>query len=287
MPEAVVACFKAQGALWGGDYHGRTDPMHFEFCSREAVAGRSRCSISPQADGDSDSDNETPAPAPASASGFFGRARNWAVAAASSIGFSGLGALTNWQIAAVLFAFLFLSAVCTVSFIICFLRRRAGARLGAEARRMMGDLFWDVATSYPVLSILALLLVAAFVVAHVPVLVERFIPAIAPYVALAALLQVLAAALLFFLIGFRIADERADNKQLKNDLAYHQLQLESAEATAKDAERLKAEAEARANEAKGKLDEYRTIYGDDPGTGCGFTADDIERLRELQRAKPR
>lgn len=34
MPSAVVAAFKAQGALWGGDYHGRTDPMHFEFCSR-------------------------------------------------------------------------------------------------------------------------------------------------------------------------------------------------------------------------------------------------------------
>jgi len=27
----VVSAFKSQGALWGGDYHGRTDPMHFEF----------------------------------------------------------------------------------------------------------------------------------------------------------------------------------------------------------------------------------------------------------------
>jgi D-alanyl-D-alanine carboxypeptidase len=31
---SVVDVFKAQGALWGGDYHGRTDPMHFEFVSR-------------------------------------------------------------------------------------------------------------------------------------------------------------------------------------------------------------------------------------------------------------
>jgi hypothetical protein len=30
----VVAAFKRQGALWGGDYKGRTDPMHFEFVSR-------------------------------------------------------------------------------------------------------------------------------------------------------------------------------------------------------------------------------------------------------------
>lgn len=36
MPQPVVDAFKAQGALWGGDYRGRTDPMHFEFCSRGA-----------------------------------------------------------------------------------------------------------------------------------------------------------------------------------------------------------------------------------------------------------
>lgn len=30
----VIAAFKRQGALWGGDYRGRKDPMHFEFVSR-------------------------------------------------------------------------------------------------------------------------------------------------------------------------------------------------------------------------------------------------------------
>lgn len=34
MSPIVVNAFKAQGALWGGDYKGRTDPMHFEFVSR-------------------------------------------------------------------------------------------------------------------------------------------------------------------------------------------------------------------------------------------------------------
>jgi hypothetical protein len=29
----VVTAFKNQGARWGGDYHGRKDPMHFEFVS--------------------------------------------------------------------------------------------------------------------------------------------------------------------------------------------------------------------------------------------------------------
>lgn len=27
-----VACFKEQGFDWGGDWHGRKDPMHFSFC---------------------------------------------------------------------------------------------------------------------------------------------------------------------------------------------------------------------------------------------------------------
>jgi len=30
----TVKAFKKQGALWGGDYKGRKDPMHFEFVSR-------------------------------------------------------------------------------------------------------------------------------------------------------------------------------------------------------------------------------------------------------------
>lgn len=32
MPPAVRAIFKRHGARWGGDYRGRKDPMHFEFC---------------------------------------------------------------------------------------------------------------------------------------------------------------------------------------------------------------------------------------------------------------
>lgn len=33
IPIPMVAAFKAEGARWGGDYKGRTDPMHFEFCA--------------------------------------------------------------------------------------------------------------------------------------------------------------------------------------------------------------------------------------------------------------
>jgi hypothetical protein len=31
MPAGVVAAFKAGGAYWGGDFHSRLDPMHFQF----------------------------------------------------------------------------------------------------------------------------------------------------------------------------------------------------------------------------------------------------------------
>lgn len=34
MQPVIIDAFKRQGALWGGDYAGRTDPMHYEFVSR-------------------------------------------------------------------------------------------------------------------------------------------------------------------------------------------------------------------------------------------------------------
>ena len=34
LANGVITAFKRQGALWGGDYTGRKDPMHFEFVSR-------------------------------------------------------------------------------------------------------------------------------------------------------------------------------------------------------------------------------------------------------------
>lgn len=63
IPTPMIAAFKAQGARWGGDYHGRTDPMHFEFCnsgepqqSFEAWldhygVGKPAAPVSPPADG--------------------------------------------------------------------------------------------------------------------------------------------------------------------------------------------------------------------------------------------
>jgi hypothetical protein len=67
----------------------------------------------PQTDGDTDKGSapaaETP-PAKPSAGGFFGRVRNWVVGLFSTLGVSGVGALTDWKLAALLLAFLLLCA---------------------------------------------------------------------------------------------------------------------------------------------------------------------------------
>lgn len=34
MAQIIIDAFDRQGALWGGRYKGRTDPMHYEFVSR-------------------------------------------------------------------------------------------------------------------------------------------------------------------------------------------------------------------------------------------------------------
>jgi hypothetical protein len=148
-------------------------------------------------------------------------------------------------------------------------------------------MFWDVATSDVALATLGLVVVAAFVVAHLTGLVERVWPAAEAYDKAAGLVQIIAAVLLFFLIGFRVSDERAEMRQLKNELAFRQLELQTQRMTAEDADYLRGEAEAAAAKAQGGLDEYRKHYrGTSPATAsgalpCGWTDDDLVRLRQL------
>lgn len=127
MPEFAVAAFKRQGALWGGDYRVRTDPMHFEFCSRAGSppsppppkpAPKPQPAPEPVIVPHAEEHEEpapapVPAPAPAPAPvpapveekspGFFGRFRNRIAGLFTSGGFLGLGALSDWKIAALLF----------------------------------------------------------------------------------------------------------------------------------------------------------------------------------------
>jgi hypothetical protein len=154
-------------------------------------------------------------------------------------------------------------------------------QLWSAPAEALADLFWSFATSGPVLAALALLVLACVVVTHVPLV--RWLPSIDDWMKLASFIGYLAFAALFLLIGFRLSDERTEAKTLRTELAWSRNQLEQQEATARDAEKLKGEAEAAATEAKGKLNELRTFYSERPQASCAFTADDLRRLRDLRR----
>ncbi|ABE64048.1 hypothetical protein Nham_3316 [Nitrobacter hamburgensis X14] len=146
----------------------------------------------------------------------------------------------------------------------------------------MVDLFWSVATSYAVLSIVGIVLAAALVVGHLP-LIGR-IPAVAPYVVAARLLAYPMLALLAFLIGVRITDERADLKQAQRDLAFSQLQLDAQKQSTEAAQRLRAEAEAKADQANQKVSDYEKRLAKQPaGDGCNLDDADVRSLRDIAR----
>lgn len=60
MPQFVIDAFKRQGFRWGGDYHHRTDPMHFEACDGGEIASAMPPTFvdMPRADGHPDTDND-------------------------------------------------------------------------------------------------------------------------------------------------------------------------------------------------------------------------------------
>jgi hypothetical protein len=71
MPDFAVRAFKRQGARWGGDYHSRKDPMHFEFCDNGEHSVESRAPVpiaAPQVDAHDRHEGpvEIPKPLPAS-----------------------------------------------------------------------------------------------------------------------------------------------------------------------------------------------------------------------------
>ncbi|MCA1458088.1 M15 family metallopeptidase [Bradyrhizobium sp. BRP22] len=138
MPQPVIDAFKRQGALWGGDYKGRTDPMHFEFCSRGGVVAPPpppKPAPKPQPEPEpidpppargeheqppDDPTTSVPEPVPPAPTrrGFFGRLRNWIAGLATSAGFGGVTWLTDYKVAVVFFVFIFLMSASIVAFII-------------------------------------------------------------------------------------------------------------------------------------------------------------------------
>ncbi len=146
----------------------------------------------------------------------------------------------------------------------------------------MADFFWPIATSYAVLSILATLFLAGLVVGFAPLV--RFIPGLAPYVMLARLVALIALAVLSFLIGFLVADERAEVERLKADLAFNQLQLNNEKATAETKARLLAKAESDVATANQKVTDYEKRFAKQPaGGGCDIDGGDHGSLLNIAR----
>jgi hypothetical protein len=142
-----------------------------------------------------------------------------------------------------------------------------------------GDIAWGVATSPPVLILLGAIAVAAFAVAHVP-LVERFFPEVIPFTKAALIAQLVASSALIFLLGFNVAQNRDETERLKNDLAWSEHQIEIQTRMADSADQLKREADARAANAEGQLSEYKKKFGDNPSDPPPGV---LEWMRSLQQ----
>jgi len=146
----------------------------------------------------------------------------------------------------------------------------------------MIDLFWSVATSYLALSIIGIVLLAALIVGYFPL--AKYLPVIGPYIETAKLIAFLLFGLLAFLIGVRITDERAALKQVKQDLAFSQLQLNAQKQSAETADKLRQQAEQQAEQANQKVTDYEAQLAKQPaGCGCNFDDGDVRSLHDIAR----
>lgn len=147
------------------------------------------------------------------------------------------------------------------------------------------ELFWQVATSPAALLAITVLAVASFAIAHLP-FIALIVPQVKPYMQAASLVSVLSFAALCFLIGVKSERTRAELERTKSDLAFKEFLLGSQVKAAADAADLKADADAQAQEARGKLSVYQAKFGTDPNAAaCAPRAGVIDWLHDLQRRK--
>ncbi|MBN8987408.1 MAG: hypothetical protein J0H42_04130 [Rhizobiales bacterium] len=150
---------------------------------------------------------------------------------------------------------------------------------------MMGDWFWDIATSVPVLGGIGLLLGAALIVGYFPLV--KWVPGIGQYVQAGRLVAILAAGALFFLIGFRTSDERAEAKSLRAQLAARQVDIDAANDVASKADAARAELARQNEQDQQRIEEYEErLKRRPPGNGnCGCTLvpDDFDRVPDHRR----
>ncbi|HMN11776.1 MAG TPA: hypothetical protein PKD55_05565 [Bellilinea sp.] len=133
--------------------------------------------------------------------------------------------------------------------------------------------FWDVATSSIVLSMIALLLIAALVVGYFPLL--KWFPVLGQYVPVARLASILVAALLSFLFGYKVADDRAATAALRNELAVARIDLAAAHKAADQADAARRELAAQSITDQVRIEKYAEELKKRPNAACTLTDDDF------------
>lgn len=141
----------------------------------------------------------------------------------------------------------------------------------------MADLFWDIATSHVALTVIGIALVAALVVGYFPLL--KWFPVIGTYVPVARLAAFILLALICFLIGFRISDERAEADALRSKLAAASVDLEATQQAANEAEAARVELAKQSQADQERIAQYETTLKARPADGCALTDDDLRWLR--------
>lgn len=141
---------------------------------------------------------------------------------------------------------------------------------------MISNWIWDIATSSPIL-------IGLIVAGALSWAVGRFGFVFPQYALVGRLLAPVAFLSLMFLVGFRVADERADKAQLQRDLDFAQVQLANQRAATADKERLRREAQAKADDLDKKVGDYEERLAKLPVGACALDDADIDGLRRIAR----
>lgn len=135
------------------------------------------------------------------------------------------------------------------------------------------DILWDIATSWPVLGAIVAVFAASLVVGYFPLL--KWFPVVGQYVPVARLVVLLSAALLCFLVGFRVSDDRAEAKSLRLQLEAKQVDIDAANDAARKADAARADLAERAQISEKKVEDYAEQLKRRPNSSCTLTPDDF------------
>lgn len=134
------------------------------------------------------------------------------------------------------------------------------------------EFLWSAASSTPVLSIVALLLVAALVVGYFPLL--KLVPVLGQYVPVARICSLAFTALLFFLTGIHVDMERHETVALRNELNIAKLDLSTTTEAATAASEENAELLMKGQDDAKRIEKYKNDLSK-ARANCVLTPDDF------------